>query len=132
MPRVSNWNPSKHNPELLKASMKRLRKAAEVVADNVRDRCPVGTATRPVYKSGPYAGARWTARDGGELKRSIRVVEKRGEQASLLVGKIKNIRVYAGNYLAFYARIVEYGGRKFMRPGLNASKSRIRSILENG
>lgn len=134
MARVSNWNPTKHNEALINASMKRLRKAAEVVAENVRSRCPVGTISRPIYKTGPYAGAKWTARDAGALKRSIRVVEKRGATAiDLFTGsKQKNIRIYAGNFLAYYAKIVEYSGKKFMRPGLNASKNQVRSILENG
>jgi len=47
-------------------------------------------------------------------------------------GKSRNVRVYAGNYLVYYAQIVEYNGKQFMRPALNSSKAEIRSILENG
>jgi len=128
--RVSNWNPQKYDGELIGASMKRLRKAANVVADNARAGCPVGTVSRPIYKTGPYAGQRWTARDAGQLKKSIRVVEKKG--SGTLIFQIRNIRVYAGHFLAYYASIVEYGGKHFMRSALNKSRSRIRNILENG
>jgi len=126
--RVSNWNPQAYNGELMNASMDRLRKAAEVVATAARSKCPVGTISRPIYKRGPYAGQPWTARDAGALKKTIRVVEKR--EAGTEIMKSRNVRVYAGNYLRYYARIVEYNGRSFMQPALNASKSEIKQILE--
>jgi hypothetical protein len=133
--RVSNWNPQKYDSEFLGVVMDRLRKAAEVIADEARERCPVGTITRPIYKSGPYAGQAWTKRDGGSLKRSIRVVEKTGIPSgigSFAMAESRNIRIYAGNYFAYYAKIVEFAGKKFFRPALNASKGRVRQILENG
>jgi len=126
--RVSNWNPQAYNGELMNASMDRLRKAAEVVATAARSKCPVGTISRPIYKRGPYAGQPWTARDAGALKKTIRVVEKK--EAGTEIMKSRNVRVYAGNYLRYYARIVEYNGRSFMQPALNASKSEIKQILE--
>lgn len=128
--RVSNWNPQKFDGEFMNASMDRLRKAAEVVASKARAKCPVGTISRPIYKTGKYAGQPWTARDAGALKKTIRVVEKKETGAEIMKGR--NIRIYAGNYLRYYAQIVEYNGRAFMRPALNASKGEIRSILENG
>lgn len=128
--RVANWHPEKYDGEIINASMERLRKAAEVIADKARANCPVGTVSRPIYKKGPYAGQPWTARDAGALKKTIRVVEKKGQGTTIAEGK--NIRVYAGNYLIFYAAIVEYAGKAFMRPALNASKAEIKSILENG
>lgn len=129
--RVSNWNPQRYDGEIMAASMDRLRKAAELVAERARGKCPVGTISRPIYRSGPYAGQPWTARDAGALKRTIRVVEKR-EPHGIEIARARNIRVYAGNYLVYYARIVEYAGRPFLRPALNASKIEIREILENG
>ena len=128
--RVANWNPQKFDGEFINASMDRLRKAANVIADKARARCPVGTISRPIYKTGPYAGQSWTARDAGALKKSIRVVEKKGQGAAIL--EDRNIRVYAGNYNVYYAKIVEYAGKKFLRPALNESKDEIRNILENG
>lgn len=133
--RVANWNPQKHDAEIISASMDRLRKAAGVVADKARAKCPVGTVSRPIYKSGPYAGQPWTARDAGALKRSIRVVEKdekHGALAERFGGNNRNVRVYAGNYLVYYASIVEHAGKKFLRPALNASRNEIKNILENG
>ena len=132
--RVSNWNPQKYDSEFIEASMDRLVKAAHVIANEARSRCPVGTISRPIYKTGPYAGQPWTARDAGSLKRSIRVVEKNEDQtgALLSISKNRNVRVYAGNYLVYYAKIVEYAGKKFLRPAVNASKPAVRSILENG
>lgn len=128
--RVSNWNPQAFDGEFLNASMERLRAAAEVVATKARIRCPVGTISRPIYKTGKYAGQPWTARDAGALKKTIRVVEKRETGTAIM--KTRNIRVYAGNYLVYYAQIVEYNGRQFLRPALNSSKAEIRNILENG
>lgn len=121
--RVSNWRPEAYDKEFISASMDRLRKAAEVIATKARSKCPVGTISRPIYKRGPYAGKSWTARDAGALKKTIRVVEKNG---------VRNIRVYAGNFNVYYASIVEFAGKKFLRPALNESKEEIRSILENG
>ncbi len=131
MARVSNWNPERFDGEFANAAMERLRKAAKVIADNARSRCPVGTISRPIYKKGPYAGQPWTARDAGALKKTIRVVEKHGEGGKPLA-EGRNIRVYAGNYLVYYAKIVEYAGKAFMRPALNSSKDEVRNILENG
>lgn len=131
MPRVSNWNPQKFDGEFANASMDRLRKAANVIADNARSLCPIGTLSRPIYKRGPYAGQPWTARDAGALKKTIRVTEKLDQQGKPLA-EGRNIRVYAGNWLRYYAQIVEYAGKKFMRPALNRSKNQVRDILENG
>lgn len=128
--RVSNWNPQKYDGEIMAASMERLRRAAELVANRARGKCPVGTVSRPIYKTGPYAGQPWTARDAGALYRSIRVVEKKESGAQ--IARARNVRVYAGNYLVYYAKIVEYGGKQFLRPALNQSKADIKNILENG
>jgi len=133
--RVSNWNWSEANKMVGKGSLVRVRKAAHVIAGGVRQRCKVGTVSRPMYKTGPYAGQLWTARDNGQLKRSVRVVERNEEKygAAFTMFGITHglVRVYAGNKLAFYARIVEYSS-PFMRPAVASTKSQVKNILENG
>lgn len=128
--RVSNWNPQAFDGEFMNASMDRLKAAAEVIASKARAKCPVGTISRPIYKTGKYAGKPWTARDAGALKKTIRVVEKKEKGTEF--AKSRNIWIMAGNYITYYAQVVEYNGKAFMRPALNASKSEIKSILENG
>lgn len=133
--RAVNWNWDEADRMVAKASIERVRKAAEVVADRARRECPVGTISRPMYKTGPYAGQSWTARDRGSLVRSIRVVEKHEEKwgyAFKAFGMTHGlIRVYAGNFLAFYARIVEYSN-PFMRRALWGTHAEVKKILENG
>jgi len=131
MARVSNWRPQKFDKEFLNASMDRLVKAAHIVKDNAEVLCPVGTVSRPMYKRGPYAGKDWTKRDAGQLKKSIRVSEKYGARNDP-INEPRNVRIYAGTRRAYYAQIVEYAVKKFLRPALNKSKSKVRSILENG
>lgn len=126
--RVEAWNPEKYDEQFEKASVERLVEAAEAIADAARSRCPVGTVSRPVYKRGPYAGQPWTARDAGALKKTIRVRQKTSKSGKPLRRKA-NVRVYAGNYLVYYAKIVEYAGRAFLRPALWNSLSRIRQIM---
>lgn len=128
--RVANWNPSKFDGEFAAAAMERLRAAAEVVAASARGIVPEGTLSRPMYKTGPYAGQPWTARDAGSLKKTIRVVEKKDPHGAAIL-ESRNVRVYAGNYLVYYAKIVEFT-KPFLLPSLNASKKDIRSIMENG
>jgi hypothetical protein len=108
--------------------MERLKEAAEVVADTARDLCPVGKINRPIYKKGKYAGKVWTGRTAGALKKTIRVVEKK-EGSGTEFAKTRNVRVYAGNYIVSYARIVEYAVKAFMKPALNRNKDKIRSIM---
>lgn len=126
--RVSNWNPQKFDNEFISASMERLNEAAEVVAESARQLCPVGKINRPVYKKGAYVGQIWTGRSAGALKKTIRVVEKKEEYGSESM-KVRNVRVYAGNYVVYYARIVEKTVRPFMRQALNRNRDRICSVL---
>jgi len=130
MAKVSFWNPKIADTIVIPGAMKRLRKCAEVIATKARSKCLVGTISRPMYRTGRYAGQYWTARDAGSLRRSIRIVEKKGSD---VIGSIapRNIRVYAGTKKAFYAQIVEHY-TPFMRPALNASKATIKGILLNG
>ncbi len=119
--RVENWHPEVITAEIEKKAMDRLAKAAEVVASKARSHCPVGFTV-------PKGKGKWSGREAGALKKTIRVVRLKGDPK-------QNIRVYAGNKEVFYARFVEYGtikmgARPFMRPALNQSKAEIKSIVE--
>ena len=136
--RVSNWNPSRFDGEFMNASMDRLEKAAEVIKAQAKSKLSsqigrgktTGISHGP-YKTGKYAGEPWTARDFGSLLKTLRVVKKE-EQYGALMGTVgRNVRVYAGNYLVWWAKIFEYY-RPYLRPALNASKTEVRSILEKG
>ena len=114
--------------------MDRLEAAALRIAmetrRNLRARIGSGKTTgitRPMYKSGPYAGQYWTARNFGELVQSIRVVRKRTAGGKALSKKL-NIRVYAGHKAAYYARIFEYS-KPFMRPAIDSTLAEVREIL---
>lgn len=126
--RVEGWSPERFDAAFEEVAMDRIVEAAEAIAAAARARCPVGTITRPIYKRGPYAGKPWTARDAGALKRTIRVRRKLSKSGRPLKRK-NNVRVYAGNYLVYYARIVEYAGRAFLRPALWNNRSKIKQLI---
>lgn len=126
--KVENWNPNVMDETFENVAIERLVEAAGVVRDSAKQKCPVGTISRPIYKTGRYAGQKWTARDAGQLKKSIRVVQKKSKSGKPLTKK-KNIRVYSGNFLAFYAKIVEFNQRAYLRPALNSSIPEIKNIL---
>jgi len=125
--RVESFNPNKFDQEFENVAIERLVEAAEVVADEARRRCPVGTVSRPMYKAGRYAGQPWTARDGGKLKESIRVVQKKSKSGKPL-SKKRNVRIYAGTWFAYYANIVEHY-TPFMRTAISNSLSAVKSII---
>jgi hypothetical protein len=125
--RVENWNPNAFDESFENIAIDRLVEAAGVVANHARRLCPTGTVKRPMYRSGPYAGQVWTARDGGQLRESIRVTRLKTKSGKAF-SKRRDVRVYAGHYLAYYANIVEYS-RPFMRPALAGSISQIKSII---
>jgi len=110
--RVSNWQPQKFDGEIIAASMDRLERAAEVIAEDARRRVPV---------------------DSGKLKSTIRVTRLKGDPR-------RNVRIYAGNRKkqgAFYAHMIEFGtvkmkAKPFLRPAVNASKAKIQGIIRNG
>ncbi|MBU0906698.1 MAG: hypothetical protein KKE05_00920 [Nanoarchaeota archaeon] len=126
--RVENWNPNKMDETFENVAIERLVKAAELIKITARRKCPVGTISRPMYRTGPYAGQYWTARDAGALKRSIRVVRKKTKSGKALTKK-RNVRVYAGTKKAFYAQVVEYSSKPFMRTAMAQSLDRVKRII---
>lgn len=130
------WDWGKANKEVAKESKRRTVKAAEYMAGEVRKDCPVGTVSHPMYKTGPFANQLWTMRDAGMLKRSIRTAEKHGGESvylsSLMMGQsVYGVRVYAGHYLAWYGKIVEFF-TPFFGPAIERSKPVVKNILESG
>lgn len=125
--RVESWNPNAFDESFENVAIERLVEAAEVVASETRRRCPVGTTSHPMFKTGRFAGKAWTSRDAGRLKASIRVVRKRTRGGKAFSRK-RSVRVYAGHYMAYYARIVEYY-QAFMRPGVAAAMSEVKTII---
>ena len=125
--RVEHWNPNRQDELFDHITTERLVKAAKIVKAAVRRHCPVGTISRPIYRSGPYAGKTWTSTDAGRLRKSVRVVQKKSKYGRLLAKK-KNVRVYAGHYLAYYADIVEFR-TPFMRPALAETLHMVRSMM---
>ncbi len=123
MSRVGFWNPKVADEQIMHAAMDRLEKVGHLIADKARQKVPIGKNVR--------AGAgKWSGREAGALRSSIRVVRLKGDPNL-------NIRVYAGSTKVFYARWVEYGtakmkARPFLRPALNASKAEAQRILDGG
>lgn len=133
--RVKGWNPNVIADLVNEAMPERVEEAAHALADAIRGVTKVGTVTRPMYRRGPYAGQFWTARDGGELKHSVRVVKgekkRAGKRDGALVWRIGDFRVYIGNAKAFYAQIVEYK-TPFIRPTFERMLGRLKNILGAG
>jgi len=127
--RVTEWNPNRFDKEFDEVSRERLIKAAKVLKAAVMRKCPVGTISRPMYSSGPYKGATWTRRDAGSLRKSVRIVEKKTKTGR--ISKKMNVRVYVGNYLAYYASIVEHS-RPFMRPAFEETLPMIETLIGVG
>jgi len=126
--RVENWNPNKMDETFENVAIERLIEGAEVIATHARRGCPVGTQSRPIYKTGRYAGENWTSRDKGRLKKSVRVVRQKTKSGKAF-SKKRNVRVYAGHFLAYYAKIVEFNGKAFMRPAQMTSLSQVKTII---
>ena len=62
------------------------------------------------------------------MKDLLPILEKVAKGGKPLKSK-RNVRVYAGNYMVYYASIVEHAGKAFLRPALWNSRSEIKSIL---
>jgi len=114
--RIVRWNMKEADAALQKNVMDKLQVMAEGVADRARSLCPVG-------KDIPKGKGKWSAREAGALRKTIRVVRLYGDPKM-------NVRVYAGNREVFYARFVEYGTRfmrkrPFLRPALDGAKREL-------
>jgi len=125
--RVEGWDAERFDELFEKVALKRIVEAAEVVKQAAKSRAAKGTITRDVYQSGPYAGQPWTARNPGTLRDSTRVVRLKTKSGKAF-SKKRNVRVYAGHYLAWYARIVEFS-KPFLRPALWNSISKMKQIM---
>ncbi len=132
--RVAFWKPSLADAEIIPNAMERLEAAGRVLAEktraNLRAKIRVGNISRPVAKSGKYAGKSWTARNPGALLKTVRVVRKKGDTA-------RNVWVMVGNYDVYYGQMFEYAtdpkkGGAFFRPAIAQSKSGMKDALENG
>lgn len=125
--RIESFNPNRYDQEFENVAIERLVEAAEVVKAAIKRRTPVGTTSRPIYRTGPYAGAFWTARDEGQLKRSVRVVRRKTKSGKAF-SKKRNIRIYCGHAKAYYAKMVEFY-TPFMRPGFESVVGQVREII---
>jgi len=125
------FNFEQYDGQIAKSCMDRLRKAGAVIRDAAKNKCVVGTISRPA----PDGGKVWMEREPGALKETIRLAEKTGEKG--LEGR--DVRIIAGNYKTWYATQVEFGrggwkggAHPFLRPAMRSTKNEVQSILENG
>lgn len=133
MSRVASWNPAMYDEVFANLSMDLLREGAQIIAANVRVRCPVHEPEGVMYRRGTVQRP-WLARTGGTLKKSIRVVEKYELRGSTKIFEDRNIRVYAGHYMAYYAPIVEKTHPTkslWMRQGFAASIPTIKNLINS-
>jgi len=127
------WNPQAVNKMADKVASERMQAAATVLAEKTRSNLQAiiqHAISRPAYKRGKDAGKWWTARDAGELLRSVRIVQN-------VKAGVHNIWVMVGQKKAYYATMFEYAtrpgrGQKFFRPAIAASKAKMKSIIERG
>lgn len=130
------FNFSQYDEIIKNACLARMHQAASVIQINMILKVKKSYDNRRApYKSGPYAGQVYTARDADIMAKTIRVVEKKG--LGLHAGP--NVRVYAGNFKTWWAVQMEYGhgawkggAQPFMRPAISGSKSQVKVILESG
>jgi HK97 gp10 family phage protein len=116
------------------------------VVEAAKARCPVGTITRDgKWTTGnvsftpskgknkgslvEFEGKRWTGREPGDLKKTIRRVVNEKKKS--------NFRVYAGSYKIYWAYMVEMGtskmaARPFLRPAFEAAKTVMNQIIKYG
>lgn len=132
--RVEKWNPNAMDATFEAVALDRLWHAAAVLRMTAKRRLAsnIGRGrttgiSRPVYRSGKYAGKEWTAREFGALEKSVRRTRLYNKWGKPLARK-RNVRVYAGNYLAYYADIFEHNA-PFMRPALAEALPMIKTMI---
>jgi hypothetical protein len=134
------WNPNTVNQRVEHIAVERLADAAKILKKSMKRHLSgqfnIGwnnpkhrrfKVSRPVYKSGDYAGANWTSRDVGRLMNSVRVVRKLTPVTKAL-SKKRNVQVKVGHYTAFYADIFEFY-LPFARPAVAESIPKMKSAL---
>ncbi len=126
--KVEFWEPDKYDYLFEDVAVDRLVDAAKVIQATARALVPVGTVRRSIARRGRYAGQTWTGRSPGRLKDSIRIVQKLTKGGKPFKSK-KNVRVYAGHWLAYYARIVENKEKAYMEPAVNLSIGEVKRII---
>ena len=134
--KLEYWNPQKFDVEFDNVSMARLMEAARVLRTTTKrklaDQIGKGKTTginRPVYLTGNYAGEPWTAREFGQMMKSVRIVPLKTKTGR--ISKKMNVRVYVGHYKAFYADIFEFY-RPFMRPAFAEVLPMIKTMIGAG
>ena len=130
--RVADWN-AKVFEDYIEIVYEGLLEAAYTVKDEAvgKLRSQIGTGkttgiNRPVYKRGKYAGQFWTARQFGNLLHSLRVTEKKDRHGN---PERQNVRVYAGNKMAYYGPIFEYD-KPYLRPPFYKMATKLTSICQ--
>jgi len=130
--RVADWNAEVFK-DYIEIVYEGLLEAGHVVKDEAvgKLRSQIGTGkttgiNRPVYKRGKNAGKFYTARQFGNLLHSLRVTEKKDRQGN---PEHQNVRVYAGNKMAFYGPIFEYD-KPFLRPAFYKMAAKLTSICQ--
>lgn len=145
--RIEKWKAKEIFSQIAEEALK----AANAVMDDVvflaKAKCPVGTITREgkfvkanisfTPKTGANKGKlvsfstdkRWQGRNPGDLRNTIRRVNKPARPG--------NIRVYAGNFKIYWAHMVEYGTSKsraqsFLRPAFQGIKNEVIKRIEQG
>ena len=127
--RVESWNPNTADASFEDVSIDRLVAGANVLRAVIRRRLAPSShgISRPVYRKGRYAGKNWTAREAGSLRKSARVVRKLSKSGKPLAKK-RNVRVYVGNYLAYYADVFE-ANHPFLRPAVDEAMPMIKTAI---
>ena len=115
--RVESWRAKEVLDAKSQQAMDNANAAMDEVVEAARQKCPVGTVTRDgkwVYqgvsftprtgknrgRSVQFQGKRWTGRQPGDLRDTIRRVNKAGSGS---------VRVYAGSYKFPYAHMIHRG-----------------------
>ena len=133
------WNPKVTVEQPTKIAGERLSQAAELLADKTRTNLRTiiqHQVSRPVYGDRRYrgkvskdAGKWWTARDAGELLKSVRVVKKEDNPL--------NVWVMVGQSKAYYSAMFEFAssvkrGKAFFRPAIASCRRKMINIIEKG
>ncbi len=144
--RIASWREGEVFNEITEAALGNANAVMDDVVAAAKAACPVGTISRPggwssanvsfTPKTGRNRGKlvrfdtekRWMGREPGDLKGTIRRVNKRDSG---------NIRVYAGSYKIYWAFMVERGTVKtrrqpFLRPALQQVQATALDKIKNG